>query len=110
MQTLFFLYIGGGLVLALISLPLIAGKIKPNPFYGFRIPLTLDNPELWYATNQYFAKRQLGVALIEVLAAIGLYFYPNITLDGYALSVLGVFMIAFSGAVIQSWRYMKSLR
>ncbi|MBI5351993.1 MAG: SdpI family protein [Chloroflexi bacterium] len=110
MQTLFFIYTGGGLVLALISLPLIAGKVKPNPFYGFRVPLTLENPELWYPTNKFFAKRQLIVALVEVAAAIGLYFYPNITIDGYALSVLPVFVVAFAIAFIQSWRYMKSLK
>lgn len=109
MQALFFLYAGGGLLLALISLPLMAGKVKPNPFYGFRAPQTLENPETWYAANKYFAKRQLVVALIEILAAVGLYFWPNITVDGYALSVLGVFVAAFSVAFIQGWWYMKSL-
>ncbi len=110
MLTLFFVYTGGGLLLALISLPLIAGKVKPNPFYGFRVPLTLENPEIWYATNKYFAKRQLIVALIEIGAAIGLYFWPNITMDVYALSVLAVFIVAFSVASIQGWRYMKTLQ
>jgi hypothetical protein len=109
MQTLFFLYAGGGVLLALISLPLIAGKVKPNPFYGFRVPQTLEKSETWYAANKYFAKRQLIVALIEILAATGLYFWPGITVDAYALSVLGVFVAAFSVALIQGWRYMKSL-
>ena len=110
MDTLLYVYAGGGLVLALISLPLIAGKVKPNPFYGFRVPLTLENPAIWYATNKYFAKRQLIVALIEVVAATGLYFWPGISLDTYALSVLGVFVVAFTVAFIQSWRYMKTVR
>jgi len=110
MQELFFIYAGGGLLLALISLPLIAGKVKPNPYYGFRVPQTLDNPEIWYATNKFFAKRQLVVALIMVIAAAGLYFWPNITVDAYALSVLAVFVIAFSIAFIQGWGYMKTLQ
>jgi len=110
MQALLFTYIGGGLLLALLSLPLIAGKIKPNPYYGFRMPLTLDHPKIWYATNKYFAKRQLVVALIEIIAAIGLYFWPSITVDTYALSVLGVFVLTFSAAFVQGWRYMKTLK
>ena len=110
MQELFIIYAGGGLLLALTSIPLIAGKVKPNPYYGFRAPSTLNNLETWYAVNKYFAKRQILVALIEVIAATGLYFWPNITVDGYALSVLAVFVIAFSIAFIQGWRYMKTLQ
>jgi hypothetical protein len=110
MAILFFMYIGGGVLLALLSLPLIARKIKPNPFYGFRVPATLENPEVWYAANRYFAKRQLIVALIDIVAAVGLYFWPGITIDAYALSILGVFVLAFGIAFFQSWQYMKSLK
>jgi len=110
MQALLFLYVVGGLLLALLSLPLIAGKIKPNPYYGFRVPFTLNNPEIWYATNKYFAKRQLVVGLSEAAIATGLYFLPNITIDAYALSILGVFVVMFAVAFAQGWRYMKTLK
>ena len=109
MQTLFYIYAGGGLLLALLSLPLIARKIKPNPYYGFRVSATLENPEIWYTANQYFAKRQLAAALIEIASATGLYFWPGITVDAYALSVLAVFVVTFSIAIIQGWRHIKKL-
>ncbi len=109
MQTLFYLYLIGGIVLALISLPLIAEKIKPNPFYGFRIPATMDNPNLWYAVNKFFGKRLLAVAIADIAASVGFYFWPNISVDVYALSALGVFVIAFGVAMFQSWKYIKTL-
>jgi len=109
MQTLFYIYTGGGLLLALLSLPLIARKIKPNPYYGFRVSATLENPEIWYTVNQYFAKRQLAAALVEIASATGLYYWPDITVDAYALSVLGVFVATFSIVIIQGWRYIKKL-
>ena len=109
MQTLFYIYTGGGLLLALLSLPLMMRKIKPNPYYGFRVSATLENPEIWYTVNQYFAKRQLAAALIEIASATGLYFWPDITVDTYALSVLGVFVVTFSIAIIQGWRHIKKL-
>ena len=109
MQTLFYIYAGGGLLLALLSLPLIARKIKPNPYYGFRVSETLENPEIWYTVNQYLAKRQLAAALIEIASATGLYFWPGITVDTYALSVLAVFVVTFSIAIIQGWRHIKKL-
>ena len=109
MQSLFWLYLIGGIVLALISLPLIAEKIKPNPFYGFRVPATLNNPDGWYAVNKFFGKRLFAVAIADILASIGFYFWPNISVDAYALSVLGVFVIVFGVAMFQSWKYLKSL-
>jgi hypothetical protein len=109
MQTLLYIYILGGLILALLALPLIAGKIKPNPYYGFRVPKTLENPELWYLTNKYFAMRQFALGVIFSVVSIGLYFWPGISLDAYAWSCLGVFLLIFIWAIVQSWRYMKTL-
>ena len=110
MQVLLYLYILSSLLLVIFSLPLIARKIKPNPFYGFRIQQTLDDPEVWYETNQYFAKRLCAVGILEALAASGLYFIPNITVDAYALLCLGVFILTFTIAMVQSWRYMKAIK
>ncbi len=109
MQSLFWLYLIGGIVLALLSLPLVAEKIKPNPFYGFRVRATLNNSDAWYAVNKFFGKRLLAVALEHILASVGLFFWPNISVDAYALSVLGVFVIVFGVAMIRSWKYLKSL-
>lgn len=107
MKTILFLYVGSSIFLALISLPLIARKVKPNPFYGFRIQQTLDDPEVWYETNQYFAKRLFIVGVVETLAALGFYFIPNISVDLYALACLGVFVITFTTALVQSWKHMQ---
>ncbi len=47
-----------GLGLALLSaliaafgVPLWLGKVSPNRFYGFRTPLTVNQPEMWYPIN-----------------------------------------------------------
>lgn len=109
MQTLMNFYVVAGLLLMILSLPLIAGKVKPNPIYGFRVRATLDNPQKWVSTNRYFAKRQFFVGLAVIAAALGLYLIPKISLDAYALSVLGVFTAAFGFALYQSLRYMRSL-
>lgn len=110
MLTLLILYCLGGLFLSAVSLPLLAGKIKPNGLYGFRVSQTLENPQLWYAVNRHFARRLLVVGLLEAAAAAGLYFWPGISLDAYALACLGVFLVVFGIAVAQSWRYMQSYK
>lgn len=110
MTELLVVYSIGSLLLALLSLPLLAGKIKPNPFYGFRVPATLDDPVVWYATNRYFARYQLIAALTELVASVALYFWPGITVDGYALTCLGVFVVVFGFGIFKGWTYMKSIQ
>jgi hypothetical protein len=102
MKILLFFYLGSGLLLTLLSLPLLAKKVKPNPFYGFRVQKTLEDPALWYAVNAYFAKRQLAVGLVTVVAALGLYFWPGLSVDAYALACLAVFVLAFGIVIAQS--------
>ncbi len=109
MQTLLLFYVSLSLVQALIALPLMRDKIKPNPFYGFRVQQTLENPEVWYAVNRHFGNRLFVLALFQIAASVGLYFWPGISLDVYALSVLGVFVVVFGVAFSQSWRYMNAL-
>lgn len=109
MLTLLLLYLGSGLLLSLLSIPLLAKKIKPNPFYGFRVQGTLENPALWYPVNAYFAKRQMVIGLVTMAAALGFYFWPGISVDAYALACLAVFVLAIGIAMVQSLKYLKSL-
>jgi hypothetical protein len=55
-------------VLALATLPLVAGWVPPNVWYGFRFPGAEDSPELWYRLNA-LGGRQFLVALAVCVAA-----------------------------------------
>jgi uncharacterized membrane protein len=95
MLTLLVLYCLAGCLLIGLALPLLRRKISPNPFYGFRVKATLDDPRIWYAVNE-FAARCLIVAGSSILvAAVGLYALPGISVDAYALGCLSVFGIVF---------------
>jgi SdpI/YfhL protein family len=71
METLLILFVGGGLLLAALSAPLILRKIGPNPLYGFRVKRTLEDPTVWYPVNACAAKRLLVVGLVLSVSAIG---------------------------------------
>ena len=81
MFSLLILYVSGGILLIIVSLPLLLEKVKPNPFYSFRVPGTLENPTSWYAVNKYFARYLLLVGVVEILATVGLYFTLDISVD-----------------------------
>lgn len=69
MQELFIILRGGGLLLALISIPLIPAGKSSQIHITASVLHQRSTILRWYAVNKYFAKRQLLVALIEVIAA-----------------------------------------
>jgi SdpI/YfhL protein family len=109
MEILLVVFVCSGLILIGISIPLIMGKISPNPLYGFRVRRTLSDPAVWYAVNSYSAKRLLVVGMVNLLSAVALYFVPDINVAAYA-SACGV--IAIAGLVVAfalSLRFLGSL-
>ena len=109
MQTLLIMYLFGGMLLVALSLPMIAGRIKPNPYYGFRVKETLKDESVWYRVNRFAGLRFLLTGLLFCAAVLGLYQIPALGIDGYAYACLAVFVLLFSAGIWQSWKYLKSL-
>jgi hypothetical protein len=109
MATLLALYVGAGLLLMGLAVPLIRRKVRPNAWYGFRVRQTLADPDIWYAANAYTGKHLLVVGVITVLTAVGLYRVPGITLDTYALACGGIILAALTVCVACSFRHLAKL-
>ncbi len=107
MLALMLMYTISGILLSLISIPLIFGKIGPNPWYGFRVPKTQSNPEVWYPANTYAAKRLFIVGIVDVFASMILYFIPNMNIDTYALSCGAVIIGGLIVALVQSFLFLR---
>jgi uncharacterized membrane protein len=105
----FLFYVGAGLLLTLLSLPLLAQKIGPNPWYGFRVRRTLEDPAIWYPANAFAAVGLLCVGLITSIAAIVLYLVPGITVDVYAIAEAAVCLGGLAVTVVMSFRYLGTL-
>ncbi len=108
MDILLALYSLGGLLLAGLSVPLILRRIKPNGLYGFRVPATLNDPQLWYKVNEYAGRRFLVTGLITAIGSIILYFATQPNVDSYAYSCLGLFLALFLWAMISSFLYLRA--
>lgn len=106
---LLFFYVVAGLLLVALSVPLLREKVRPNPLYGFRVPKTFASTEVWYAANKYAARRLMWAGSSAVVAAIGLYFLPKLSLDLYAFGCLAVFVVVLAAGLIQSFRYLRTL-
>lgn len=103
-------FVGGGLLLIAISIPLIQRRVKPNSWYGFRTPTTLSNEAIWYDANAYAGRWLLAVGTVGLVTAIALAFVPGIRANAYAWIFLIVFGIAMAAMVIASFRYLNRLK
>ncbi|MFZ0534709.1 MAG: SdpI family protein [Anaerolineales bacterium] len=110
MVILLALYSFSGLLLAGLSVPLILHKIPPNGLYGFRVPSTLENPQLWYKVNAYAGRRFVSVGLGTAIGASILYFTTQPDVEEYALSCLGVFLALFLWGIITSILYLRATK
>lgn len=109
MRTLLWMYVVFGALLVALAVPLLLDRVPPNGWYGFRVPGTLNNPEVWYKVNRYAARWLLAAGIITVLAAIVLYFVPGLTVDTYAWLGLGAFALVFLPGLLLSFRYLRQL-
>jgi uncharacterized membrane protein len=101
------IYILGGLLLILLSIPLILRRIPPNAVYGFRIQWTRRNPELWYSVNAHAGKWLAFAGSCSLLGSIGLSLIPGISLAVYAFACLAILAAAVVLAVVQSIRFLR---
>jgi len=100
-----------GLLLVGLSIPLLMRRVKPNWWYGLRVPKTLNDERIWYESNAYMAKWLLALGLLHTIVSLALYFIPayRANLDTYATVCGIIFMIAFTLVIILSFLHLRTL-
>lgn len=99
-----------GLLLAGVSLPLIASRVPRNPFYGFRTSKTLASDDAWYAANRY-AGRDLFYAGTVIVAGslLLLPFAARLSVDAVAVAGIALTLVPLGIAVVRGFRYLSRL-
>lgn len=92
-----------GPILVVLSIPLALRWVPRNPLYGFRVPATLRDDQIWYEVNAGSA-RQFGL-LGALMVALGFILPLGVrtwTLAAIAVVGLGVITLA-------NWRWANRL-
>lgn len=66
-----------GLLTALGALPLRLGLVRPNRFYGIRVPAAFASGQSWYAINRFGGSRLLRFGIFVAVAGVALARYPK---------------------------------
>ncbi|MGC9395005.1 MAG: SdpI family protein [Anaerolineae bacterium] len=105
------LFVGTGLLLVGLSIPLLLRRVKPNWLYGFRTPKTLGDERIWYESNAYAGKWLLISGAIHTMVSLVLYFIPafRMNLLAYAITCGVIFTVVFVMAIVLSFRFLHTL-
>ena len=61
-----------GLLVGALAVPMVLGRVRPNPLYGLRTAATLADPEVWYPANRRSGWDLIGVGIVlMVWGAVG---------------------------------------
>ena len=109
MKILLILFLASGGILIGLSIPLIQRKVPPNPWYGFRVRRTLEDPNIWYPANASSGWRMLWLGSAIMIAAVVAYIVPGLD-DAWYASIVGIVaVIGLISGLVQSFRYLRKL-
>ena len=86
------LFVGAGLVVAGLGVPLWLRKIRPNRFYGVRTSVTLRDKRSWYEVNATTGRDMVVVGILTLVFALVLPAW-GIRGDAYSLLMAGVVIV-----------------
>ena len=101
------IYASIGVLLMLLAIPMLQQRFPPNRWIGWRTSRTLADPKMWYAVNAFVARYLLLMGAGILVAAIVLFFVPNLSVDAYALLVTGVMLGLLTLLIVQGYRYQN---
>jgi hypothetical protein len=109
MKTLLILYVLSGAMLAAVAAPLMLRRVPPNPLYGFRVPKTLNNPNVWYEINAYSGTHLFWIGLGTIVFTAALSLIPHLSVGTYALACATFVLGSLAVSLFFSFRYLNRL-
>jgi uncharacterized membrane protein len=98
MTALVLLFVGSGMLLLVLSVPMMRRMLPPNYWYGVRLPRTLRDERLWYDANAFGGKCLFGAGLIWTAGALLFALIPGISEDTYAWLMLILMLVVLGPA------------
>ena len=100
-----------GIMMLIVSIPLIFKKIPPNAFIGFRLPGLNLNEENWYKVNSFGGLRLLIWSIPVLVFAVLILFLPHIGSSAdFKLAIVTVDLLPITIAAIQTILYAYRIR
>jgi uncharacterized membrane protein len=98
-----------GLLLIVLGWPMAARRVRPNRWYGLRVPATFADETVWYDANEVAGRDMMTLGTVVAAIALALPHLADLrsaTYAGVCAAILGIgsLMLAMRG-----WRVANQL-
>jgi hypothetical protein len=97
-----------GVLIFLLSLPLVYRKVPMNHFYGVRIRASFESDRRWYDINAYGGRLMAIGSLPIVAAGVGGLFLPTAWLQPYAWAAMAVTVVSLLVPLVLVLRWSRT--
>lgn len=98
-----------GLVSVVVGLPLARRIVRPNRWYGLRVPATFADEHVWYEANAVAGRDFMLLGAVLLLVALGLPRVVAISRPAYAMTCTVVLVIGSTICTVRAWRLANRL-
>jgi hypothetical protein len=107
MTALAITILAAGLMMVLISLPLVYRKVPMNQYYGIRIEASFESEQRWYEINAYGGRQMAKWSCLIIATGLLGFFVPSGYFLTYAWASLPVTLVAIFVPTFQVFRWSR---
>ena len=103
------LFAAVGAVSVVVGLPLARRIVRPNRWYGLRVPATFADEHVWYEANAVAGRDLMALGALLLVVALGVPRVVALPPAAYALTCTVVLVIGAAISTVRGWRLANRL-
>jgi uncharacterized membrane protein len=110
MNPVVIVHLLAAIVAIVVALPLIAGKVKMNAWYGVRIPAAFESEARWYEINRHGGRLLVVWGVVIAVTALVGSALPRRAWIAYDFASLAVLTAGLVWVIVRIYRNASSIR
>jgi len=98
-----------GLLLIALGWPMASRRVRPNRWYGLRVPATFADDTVWYDANAVTGREMMALGVLVVVIASVLPHLAELRSDTYAGVCAGILGTGSLILAVRGWRVANQL-
>jgi uncharacterized membrane protein len=98
-----------GILLIGLGWPMAARRIRPNRWYGLRVPATFADEGVWYDANAVTGRDMVALGAAVVVVALGVPLLVNLPLPIYSAMCGAILGLGSLILAVRGWRTANRL-
>ena len=102
---LLLVFTGVGILFIALGVPLLMGRVPPNPWYGCRTRKTLSDERIWYEVNRVTGQDMILAGVVTLISSVVVFaFGSSLSPDAAAAVMVSVTLLSVAGMVVHGLR------